>query len=51
MEENKSVAFKIEGGKLLISVDLNKDGQTLVDIAVDLAEIPDEILQVFKKKK
>jgi hypothetical protein len=49
MPENKAVSFKLEGGKFVIAVDLNKDGQPMIQIAVDLAEVPDEVLAIFKK--
>lgn len=50
-EENKKLDFKFEGGKLLLSVDLNKDGDKLLELAVDLSEAADEIIEFFKKDK
>ena len=49
MVENKAVSFKFENGKLIIGVDINKDGQNLLTIAIDLAEVPEEVLSIFKK--
>jgi hypothetical protein len=47
--ENKVVDFKVEGGKVIITVDPNKDGQAVLVVAVDIAEIPDEVIDMFKK--
>jgi hypothetical protein len=49
MEEQKALSFKIEGGKFILSVDTNKDGQPLLTLALDLTEVPDEVLALFKK--
>lgn len=43
------VEFKIENGMLIIEVDPNKDGQNVLVLHIDLAEIPDEVLSVLKK--
>lgn len=51
MEENKSVSFKVEDGKLVVQVDPNKDGQALLTVHLDIAEVPDEVIELFKKKK
>ena len=48
-EENKAVIFKIEEGKLIILVDPNKDGEAVLDLVLDLKEVPDEILSLFRK--
>ena len=47
--EKKMLDFKIEDGKLHLSVDPNKDGQPVVTLVVDMAEVPDEVLSAFKK--
>jgi hypothetical protein len=47
--EKKALEFKIDGGKLVISLDTNKDGEPVCTFAVDLAEVPDEVLAVIKK--
>lgn len=47
--EGKVVDFIVEGSKFLIKVDPNQDGQALVKIELDLAEVPDELLSLFKK--
>jgi hypothetical protein len=49
--EAKVVDFKFEGSKLLINVDPNKDGQVVLAVTVDLAEIPDEVLSLLSAKK
>ncbi len=59
MSEKKDKIIKLENGKLLIkfkkSIDPNGDGEELASIAlevsVDLAEIPDEVIDAWKKKK
>ena len=47
--ENKVVEFKIEDGKMIIKVDPNKDGEAVISISVNIAEIPDEVVSAFKK--
>jgi len=49
MEEKKVVDFKVEDGKLKILVDTNKDGEPVVSLVVDIAEIPDEVVSALKK--
>jgi len=49
MEENKVVDFKIEDGNLIIKVDPNKDGENLIEIKVNMLEVPDEIISAIKK--
>lgn len=48
-KENKAIDFVIDGGKLIIKADPNKDGQPVVTVIVDLAEVPDEIISAIKK--
>jgi hypothetical protein len=48
-DEFKMIEFVIEDGKLIIGVDPNKDGQKVLEVTVDLAEVPDEILSVIQK--
>lgn len=50
MEEKKAVVFKIDGGFFYISVDPNKDGQNVLELKVDLAEVPDEVISALKSK-
>lgn len=40
---------KVEDNKLKISVDTNEDGQPVVEISVNLSEIPDEVFAALKK--
>ena len=49
MDENKAVTFKIEGGKFIINVDPNKDGEAVIEIKIDMIEVPDEVVSLFKK--
>jgi hypothetical protein len=46
--ENKAIDFVIDGGKLKIMVDPNKDGQKLMVLELDLAEVPDEVIAAIK---
>ena len=48
-EEKKAVEFKVEGGKFYIKVDPNKDGQPVLELFIDIAEVPDEVISLFKK--
>ncbi len=48
-EEKKVLDFKVEDGKFKIKVDPNKDGEAVVELMVDLKEVPDEVLSIFKK--
>ena len=47
--ENKKVEFKIEEGNLIIIVDMNQDGESLLELKIKLAEVLDEIASFFKK--
>jgi hypothetical protein len=49
--EPKKVEFKFEDKHLIIKVDLNKDGESLMEFKLNLAEIPDEVLSALKSKK
>jgi hypothetical protein len=51
MPENKAVEFSFEGSKLKIIADPNKDGQPVITLEIEMAEIPDEILSAIQKKK
>ena len=44
------IDFNFEDGKLILSVDPNKDGQPVVFLSVDVAEVPDEIVSALSKK-
>jgi hypothetical protein len=46
-----AVDFSFEGSKLLVVVDPNKDGQPVVRVEIEMAEIPDEILSAISSKK
>ena len=45
------VSFKFEGSKLVISIDSNKDGEPVLSLTLNLAEIPEEILALVTAKK
>ena len=47
----KMIDMSIRDGKFHLSVDPNKDGEPVLVLALDLAEIPDEIISVFMSKK
>jgi hypothetical protein len=47
----KSVKFEFEGSKLVVVVDPNQDGQALLKLEIELAEIPDEVLAALAAKK
>jgi hypothetical protein len=49
--ENKKVSFEFVEGVLIVKVDLNGDGQPVIELKVSLAEIPDEIIDILKAKK
>ena len=49
--ENKKVSFEFVEGVLIVKVDLNGDGQPIVELKIALAEIPDEVLDLVKAKK
>ena len=49
--ENQAVSFKIDDGKLNLTVDPNKDGQPLVTLSIDLKEVPDEVVDAFTSMK
>lgn len=49
--ENKVVDFQIVDGKLIVSVDPNKNGKAVIKVELDLAEVPAEILGLFQQKK
>lgn len=59
MPEEKKKAFRIENGELVIefakSFDPNKDNEAVAEVAlvvrVDLAEIPDEIVDAWTARK
>jgi hypothetical protein len=44
------VDYKFENTKLIVTVDGDQDGVALVTLAIDLAEIPSEILSLIAKK-
>lgn len=49
MSVDKAFDFTIEGGFLIIVADPNKDGQNVLELKIDLTEIPDEVLSALKK--
>ena len=49
-DEFKVVAFSVVDSKLSITVDTNKDGQPVLTVLLDIAEVPDEVAALFAKK-
>ncbi len=43
------VSFKIEDGKLVVSVDSNLDGKPVIVVGLDLAQVLAEVANLFKK--
>ena len=50
VEENKALSFSFDGAKLNIAIDPNKNGSPVIEIKVDMAEVPSEVLSLFTKK-
>lgn len=48
MSLEKKIEFRIEGGMFIIEVDPNQDGQNVIEVKVDLAEVPDEVISALK---
>jgi hypothetical protein len=48
--EVKPVSYKLEGTKLVVSVDANKDGQPVLVLQLDMLEAFDEVGGLFKPK-
>ena len=51
MSTENVVEFSIEEGNLIVNVDPNKDGQNVIELKVNLLEVPDEILSALQKAK
>ena len=49
--EGKVVAFKMEGSKLVLQIDSNKDGQPLMTLTLELSEVADELFSLLKGAK
>jgi hypothetical protein len=49
-DEKKMIDFKFEDGKMILSVDPNKDGEPVLFLMIDAAEVPDEIVSIISKK-
>jgi hypothetical protein len=49
LEEVKAIDFKIVDGFLVIKADPNKNGISVLEIKVNLAEVPAEIVAILKK--
>jgi len=49
--DGKAVSMKVEDGNLVIMVDPNKDGQAVIRLEISLLEVPDELAELFTKKK
>ena len=51
MSETNAVDYKFNGTQLIVTVDPNKDGQPVVTLTIEMAEIPDEVLAAIASKK
>lgn len=49
-QEKKAMSFKLEDGKFFFLLDPNKDGEPVVQLMIDAAEIPDEIISLISSK-
>jgi hypothetical protein len=50
-DSNKAVSLEVADNKLVIKVDPNKDGEAVMLVSLDLAEVPDEVLDIISKAK
>jgi hypothetical protein len=48
--DNKTVSMTVDDGNLVIKVDPNKDGDAVIVLYINLLEVPDELVNAFKKK-
>lgn len=47
--EPKQFTLKFEEGKLIVTGDMNQDGQPSISLVVDLTEVADEVISHFRK--
>ena len=47
----KKLDYKFEGTKMKVMVDPNEDGEALMTVEIDLAEVADEVIDALSKKK
>ena len=50
MSENKKFKVDFQGSDLVLSVDLNQDGESVIDLKLKLTELLDEIGYMVIKK-
>jgi hypothetical protein len=50
MSENKKVKVEFEGSDLMLKVDLNQDGESVIELKLKLVELLDEIGMMVKPK-
>lgn len=50
-DDKKILSMNLVDGKLVISVDSNKDGEPVLEVSVDILEVPDELMKILKKDK
>ena len=48
---SQAISFRFEGSNLFVEVDPNNDGEPVVSVKLDLAEISDEVLSAIKSRK
>jgi len=42
--------YKIEDGKIIVALDLNKDGEASVELRIDIKEVIEEAIAKYLKK-
>lgn len=45
--EPEKVSYKFEDGKLVVDVDLNSDGKPLLELKLDVSQIPAEAIAAW----
>lgn len=49
MSEEKIFDYKIEDGKIVVALDLNKDGASSVELKIDIMEVIQEAISKIAK--
>lgn len=45
------VAVKWEDGKVVVKVDMNEDGEPILELKLDVKELPEEAIAAWKEAK
>jgi hypothetical protein len=48
MSEPKKVSYEFVDGKLVVKVDLNGDGEPVIELKLDVKELPEEAISAWK---